>query len=1114
MIALSLTTRSARGVDVMRRIGFLFLITLLSEGAHAQSTTLLAGMFHDHAVLQRDRPIAIWGQASARETVTVSLAASSARAQADATGHWQVTLSAMPAGGPYVLTARGSSGASDSAHDVLLGDVYLCSGQSNMELPVLRAGDSQNEIANAAHEKIRMLTVEHAASPRPLTSFHDPLAWQLAAPDTVPNWSAVCYFFARELQRTIEVPIGLIHASWGGSNIRPWISAAGLRASGDYGPALDTLSLYDKDAAAGQARFAAQWESWWRSKTGERAGEEPWQSTPPSMASDWRAAPAGLGDWRTWNVPELKEFTGLVWFRTTVTLSAAQADSAATLVLGKINQVDETWINGRAVGNTFGYDAERSYALAKGSLRAGDNLIVVNALSTYGNGGLLAGPTRRALHLGTGESIALDDWQYRIVPRTVGWPPRAPWESVGGMTTLYNAMIAPLGRIGLKGVLWYQGESNTEEADSYERLLTGLMADWRGRFGADLSYLIVQLPNYGAPPSVPTESGWAAIREAQRKAVASDAHAGLAVTIDIGEARNLHPTNKQDVGRRLARAAHHVIYGEPIVPSGPVPRGTKRRDDEVQVEFGDVERGLIAYSHDTPIGFELCADAPGSCRFVTSRIEDASVVLETPKGLSPTRVRYCWADSPVCTLFDRSGLPAGPFELRIASSGGPASDAGEVAAVARPVELTSEQDHQRTLELLHIGQLRQGPDGDPASPRAANFDESKVAPYAALPDPLRLKNGERVTSTKSWWQRRRPQIVADFDKEIYGRVPASAPKIAWQVVRTTRESNDGIPVVTKQLVGHADNSSYPLLSVDIDLTLTTPANAAGSMPVIMEYGLSAEALAALQRRLTPAQRASLAGSGPSWQRQVLERGWGYATLVPTSIQADNGAGLTRGVIGLANKGQPRKLDDWGALRAWAWGASRALDYFETDSAVDAKQVAIEGLSRYGKAALVAMAYEPRLAIALVGSSGEGGAKILRRNFGEQVENVASTSEYHWMAGNFLKYAGPLTANDLPVDAHELIALCAPRPVFVSSGSQQVEGGWVDARGMFLAAVAAGPVYELLGKQGLGTSEFPAMETALTSGDIAFRQHTDGHTVGPNWPAFLEFASRYLKAPTP
>ena len=429
--------------------------------------------------------------------------------------------------------------------------------------------------------------------------------------------------------------------------------------------------------------------------------------------------------------------------------------------------------------------------------------------------------------------------------------------------------------------------------------------------------------------------------------------------------------------------------------------------------------------------------------------------------------------------------------------------------LAPPVHLTAEQDHQRLLDLLHITALRRGPRGDPKSPESANFDESRVTPYS-LPDPLVMKNGKKVATAQMWWDQRRPEIVEDFDREIYGCVPANTPKVNWEVIGTTKETIGTVPAITKKLVGHVDNSSYPLITVDIQLTLTTPEQAKGPVPVIMEFGLSPEVLEQIKKRFTEAQWAAFAGGGPPWQQQVLTKGWGCAILIPTSVQADNGEGLTQGIIGLVNKGRPRKLDDWGALRAWAWGASRALDYFETDHSVDAKQVGIEGLSRYGKAALVAMAYEPRFAIGFIGSSGEGGAKILRRKFGEQVENVASTAEYHWMAGNFLKYAGPLTANDLPVDAHELIALCAPRPVFISSGSQQVEGGWVDAKGMFLGAVGAGPVYKLLGKKDLGTTEFPPMETTLIDGDIAFRQHSGGHTTGPNWPSFLTFAGRYLK----
>jgi len=438
-----------------------------------------------------------------------------------------------------------------------------------------------------------------------------------------------------------------------------------------------------------------------------------------------------------------------------------------------------------------------------------------------------------------------------------------------------------------------------------------------------------------------------------------------------------------------------------------------------------------------------------------------------------------------------------------AAQAGSASD-----TLSPPVHLTSEQDHQRLMALLHISELRRGPDGHPKSPNAANVDESKVPPYS-LPDPVVLNNGKKVTTAEMWWKQRRPEIVEDFDREVYGRMPAKTPSIRWEVLSTANENSGEVAVVTKKLVGHVDNSSYPPIAVDIQLTLTVPANAVAPVPVIMEFGLSAEALAAIRKRFTDAQWANFTGTGPTWQQQLAARGWGSAVLIPATVQADNGEGLTQGIIGLVNQGQPRKLDDWGALRAWAWGASRALDYFETDKSVDAKHVGIEGLSRYGKAALVAMAYEPRFAIGFIGSSGEGGAKILRRKFGEQVENVASTAEYHWMAGNFLKYAGPLTPNAVPVDAHELIALCAPRPVFISSGSQQVEGGWVDAKGMFLGAAGAGAVYRLLGKKDLGTAEFPPMETPLIDGDIAFRQHSGGHTTGPNWPTFLTFASRYL-----
>jgi hypothetical protein len=434
---------------------------------------------------------------------------------------------------------------------------------------------------------------------------------------------------------------------------------------------------------------------------------------------------------------------------------------------------------------------------------------------------------------------------------------------------------------------------------------------------------------------------------------------------------------------------------------------------------------------------------------------------------------------------------------------------GDANGPPPPAQLTAEQDHRRMMELLHISTLRSGANGrDPKAPNAANYDEAKANPSPALPDPLVLKNGQKVTTAAMWWNERRPEIVEDFDREIYGRVPESAPAVNWEVTSEVQGSDGDVPVTIKKLVGHVDNASYPQIKVDIQVTLTTPTKNTNPVPVIMEFGFTPRSGAPVPAKKVPGGE----GDDFTWQQQVLAKGWGYAIISPTSIQADNGAGLTHGVIGLSNKGRPRTPEQWGALRAWAWGASRALDYFETDKSVDAKQVGIEGLSRYGKAALVTMAYDRRFAIAFVGSSGEGGAKLHRRNWGELVENLAGTDEYHWMAGNFLKYAGPLTSKDLPVDSHELVALCAPRPVFISAGTLEAGDGWVDPKGMFLAAVGAGPVYTLLDKQDLGTTEFPMVETPLIYGDVAFRQHKGGHSNLLNWPMFLVFASRFIRSP--
>ncbi len=412
-------------------------------------------------------------------------------------------------------------------------------------------------------------------------------------------------------------------------------------------------------------------------------------------------------------------------------------------------------------------------------------------------------------------------------------------------------------------------------------------------------------------------------------------------------------------------------------------------------------------------------------------------------------------------------------------------------------------DYRHMLLQLGIESTRPGPSGNPQAPNAANTDESKATPYGSLPDPLRMESGKRVKRASVWWNKRRPEIVELFEREIYGRMPEGLPAVTWEVREERIDTVGAVPVLTRELTGRMDNSAFPEIGVEISLRVSTPAASSSPVPLIMEFGFL------FPRNFRMPEPPAGRPVEPDWRELLVKKGWGYALLVPTSYQADNGAGLNRGIIGFANRGEPRKPDDWGTLRAWAWGASRALDYLETDSRVDASRVGIEGLSRYGKAALVAMAFEPRFAIGFIGSSGAGGAKILRRNLGEQVENLASSSEYHWFAGNFIRYAGPLTPLDLPVDAHQLIALCAPRPLFISVGAPDVEGQWVDARGMFLAGLHAGPVYRLLGKKGLPAGEFPPLGTSLTSGEIAFRQHEGGHTTGPNWPFFISYAEKYF-----
>lgn len=431
------------------------------------------------------------------------------------------------------------------------------------------------------------------------------------------------------------------------------------------------------------------------------------------------------------------------------------------------------------------------------------------------------------------------------------------------------------------------------------------------------------------------------------------------------------------------------------------------------------------------------------------------------------------------------------------------------------ITFTAGQDHQQMMDQLGIKTLRPGPSGNENDPNHANYDESKANPFPDLPAVLVTKKGKPVTTASQWWSVRRPEIVEDFEREIYGRLPSRLPAVRWTIARADTERVGKYSVFARKLIGHVDNSAYPLIDVNISMVVVTPVGAPRHVPVLMLFS----------RARMPSDPPGPGFGPPSTEtpatEQLIASGWGYAILEPGSVQADNGAGLTRGIIGLVNKGQPRKPDDWGALRAWSWGAARGLDYLESDPTIDAKHVGIEGVSRFGKAALVTMAFEPRFAFVLVGSSGEGGAKLHRHNWGEAVESLTG-GEYYWMAGNFMKYGasdasfGHRNAGDLPVDSHELIALCAPRPTFISYGiPEKGDAKWLDQQGSYMATVAAGSVFRLLGAKDLGVGDdyqhakMPPVNTGLLDGELAWRQHDGGHTDLPNMKYFIPWASRYV-----
>ncbi|ESQ82194.1 hypothetical protein AEAC466_18835 [Asticcacaulis sp. AC466] len=637
----------------MRHIHYLPILSLVFTAAAASAMPVkLDDLFQDHMVLPRHQAL-ITGTAGPGEAITATFNTAVATAQADAHGRFRLTLPDVAAGQTGTLSVTSPSGRQDVS-DAITGDVFLCSGQSNMQVPVTRSLNYDNVIANSANDTIRNVNIAARTGLAPGDYFQAPVSWKKAGPATTADFSATCYYFVAALQERVHVPIGMVHSSLGGSNITAWLDDASLARFPKYSEDLALLKIAANDPHAAGAAMGKRFETWWAS-TGDK--------TTPWLATDfakWPKVPDLTLNWERWNVPDLAAYDGDVWFATHVSLTAAQAKQAAELNLGHVDDIDYTWVNGKPQGYSAGNDHPHGYVLPAGTLKAGDNVIAVNVIDLWSMGGLY-GDTPPTLKI-AGETVPLTDWRYHLVSAAQKYPPRAPWDATGGLSILHNAMIAPMGPFSFAGAIWYQGETNVGDPD-YQALLTALMGQWRGQFGPALPIAVVQLANYGLRPSQPVESNWARLREAQRLAVLADPHATLATAIDIGEWSDIHPANKNELGKRLARAMAVKAYGMTgLSESGPQIAAITRDGDALVLRFTGLEGSFVAYSSRHPIGFELCG-ADG-CQFAEADIKGREIVLHD--AAMATKVRFCWADAPTCNLYDgENGLPALPFEMSV-----------------------------------------------------------------------------------------------------------------------------------------------------------------------------------------------------------------------------------------------------------------------------------------------------------------------------------------------------------------------------------------------------------------------------------------------------------------
>lgn len=621
------------------------LIPFLCAVSAQSQLPFLSPIFGSHMVMQRDKANTLWGWTNPGETVSVSMEGKTVRTKAGPDGKWVVRISPPPTGGPYTMSVDGSQHL--KLEDVLVGDVWVCGGQSNMEMGINGVNNAEQEIADANRPTMRLFIVAKTALEEPTKTVTG--QWAVCSPQSIVEggwggFSAVGYFFGRELSERLHIPIGLVSDNWGGTIAEAWTSKQGLKSFPEFQPAIKAL-----DATAGT--------------TPDQRLENWATQNDPGTQNHWEAESLDDSTWGGPGQPQFEAagwntFDGVGWFRASVELPNPLPEGDVHFDLGDVDDVGTLWINGSMLGNTYLFSGAHDYLVPKNLLHPGKNSIAVRIIDTGGPGGLNTG--RQALHIGGANfPIAPNQWRWS---KGAELSRSKPLPALGGNpnvpTVLYNGMIAPVAPLAIKGAIWYQGESNAGRAQQYQRLLPAMIADWRRAFGqGDFPFFIVQLANFQARHPEPVEDAWAEIREAQAMTASKVKNSGLAVAIDIGDHNDIHPKDKQDVGKRLALQALHVAYEFMLEYSGPVFKATKQEGAQLRVLF-DHARGLN--SHGDLKGFQV-AGPDGKFYWADAKIDGESVLVSAPQVAHPVSVRYAWDMDPEATLYNGADLPAVPF---------------------------------------------------------------------------------------------------------------------------------------------------------------------------------------------------------------------------------------------------------------------------------------------------------------------------------------------------------------------------------------------------------------------------------------------------------------------